>query len=30
MTSELDIKWYPERDYHTLYIAEVEKVLIKD
>ena len=22
-------KWYPERDYHTLYIAEVEKILLK-
>ena len=30
MSSELDIKWYPEKDYHTLYIAEVEKVLIKE
>lgn len=30
ITSELDDKWYPEKDYHTLYIAEVEKVLIKE
>ena len=22
-------KWYPNRDYHELYIAEIEKVLIK-
>lgn len=22
-------KWYPERDFHTLYIAEVEKILLK-
>lgn len=21
-------KWYPEKDYHTLYIAEIEKVYI--
>ncbi|AGK95950.1 flavin reductase family protein [Clostridium pasteurianum] len=27
--SELDTKWYPDKDYHTLYIAEIEKVLIK-
>lgn len=29
ITNELDKKWYPEKDYHTMYIAEVEKVLIK-
>ena len=22
-------KWYPEKDYHTLYIAEIEKILMK-
>lgn len=22
-------KWYPEQDFHTLYIAEVEKILLK-
>ena len=22
-------KWYPEKDYHTLYIAEIEKILLK-
>lgn len=22
-------KWYPEKDYHEMYIAEVEKILIK-
>ncbi|WP_315121181.1 flavin reductase [uncultured Clostridium sp.] len=27
---ELDEKWYPEKDHHTLYIAEVEKILIKE
>lgn len=30
ITDELDKKWYPEKDYHMLYIAEVEKVLIKE
>lgn len=29
ITNELDKKWYPEKDYHTMYIAEIEKVLIK-
>ena len=23
-------KWYPEKDYHTMYIAEVEKVLVRE
>lgn len=23
-------KWYPDKDYHTLYIAEIEKLLIKE
>ena len=27
---ELDKKWYPEKDYHTFYIAEIEKVLINN
>jgi flavin reductase (DIM6/NTAB) family NADH-FMN oxidoreductase RutF len=27
---ELDEKCYPEKDYHTLYISEVVKVLIKE
>ncbi len=30
VAGELDEKWYPNRDYHTLYVAEVEKVLIKE
>ena len=30
ISSDLDISMYPEKDYHTLYIAEVEKVLIKE
>ena len=27
---EIDNKCYPEKDYHTLYMAEVKKVLIKE
>lgn len=23
-------KWYPNKDFHTLYIAEIEKVLVKE
>lgn len=23
-------RWYPEQDYHTLYICEIEKLLIKE
>ncbi|MDT8718853.1 flavin reductase family protein [Clostridium sp. 19966] len=30
LDSSLDEKWYPEKDYHTMYIAEVKKVLIKE
>lgn len=26
---ECDTKWYPEKDYHTMYIAEIVKVLEK-
>lgn len=22
-------KWYPEKDFHTLYIAEIQKILLK-
>lgn len=29
-TPELDAQWYADQDYHTLYIGEVEKVLIKE
>lgn len=28
--TNLDEKWYPSKDYHTLYIAEIEKILIKE
>lgn len=27
---EHDSKWYPEKDYHTFYIAEVQKILVSD
>lgn len=27
--TELDGKWYPNKDYHVLYVVEVEKVLVK-
>lgn len=27
---ENDEKWYPQKDYHTMYIAEVLKVLVKE
>ncbi|MEG0377635.1 MAG: flavin reductase family protein [Eubacterium sp.] len=26
---ELDKKWYADKDYHTLYIGEIEKILMK-
>ena len=27
---ENDEKWYPAKDYHTMYIAEIQKVLVRD
>lgn len=27
--TECDGKWYPNHDYHTMYIAEITKVLVK-
>ncbi len=27
---ENDSKWYPDKDYHTMYIAEIVKVLVKE
>lgn len=30
ITNELDEKWYPQKDYHTFYMAEIEKILIKE
>ena len=28
--AEIDDRWYPQRDYHTMYIAEILKVLVKE
>lgn len=30
MTPELNEKWYPNVDHHTLYIAEILKLLVKE
>jgi flavin reductase (DIM6/NTAB) family NADH-FMN oxidoreductase RutF len=30
IASGLDAEFYPDKDYHTLYIVEIEKVLIKE
>jgi flavin reductase (DIM6/NTAB) family NADH-FMN oxidoreductase RutF len=30
IASELDEKWYPQKDYHTFYMAEIEKILVKE
>lgn len=29
IVKENDEKWYPDQDYHFLYIAEIQKVLVK-
>lgn len=29
LDKNIPIKWYPNEDYHTLYILEIEKVLVK-
>ena len=26
----IDEKWYPKKDYHIMYICEIEKVLVKE
>lgn len=26
---QLDAAWYPQKDYHTMYISEIKKVLVK-
>ena len=28
--TECDTKWYPQNDYHTMYIGEIEKVLVRE
>lgn len=30
IAQELNEKWYPDIDHHTLYIAEVTKILVKE
>ena len=30
IAEELNDKWYPDVDYHTLYIAEITKILVKE
>ncbi len=30
IAKENDGKWYPEKDYHTVYIAEITKVLVRE
>ena len=30
IAQELNEKWYPDVDYHTLYIAEITKILLKE
>ena len=30
LDGEIDEKWYPQNDYHFMYYAEIEKVLVKD
>lgn len=27
---ENDEKWYPQKDYHIMYISEIVKILVKD
>ena len=30
LNSEYCDKWYPEKDYHTMYVAEIEKILCRE
>lgn len=30
LDDSIDGKWYPDKDYHTMYICEIQKVLIRD
>lgn len=30
LEKEADTKWYPERDYHTMYIAEIVKAFVRE
>lgn len=30
LDTDIDSKWYPEKDYHEMYIAEIVDVLVKE
>ena len=30
LDTSLDEKWYPQRDHHTIYIARIKKIYIKE
>jgi len=30
LAGEMNEQWYPDKDHHTLYIAEVTKILVKE
>ena len=30
IAKELNDEWYPDKDHHTLYIAEITKILVKE
>ena len=27
---ESEAKWYPNKDYHTMYVMEIEKLLVRE
>ena len=29
LDQQIDSKWYPDKDYHTMYICEIEKVMVR-
>lgn len=30
LNKEIDSKWYPDKDYHTMYVGEITKILVKE
>ena len=30
LDKEIEGKWYPEHDWHTMYVCEIEKILVKN
>lgn len=30
LDKEIDSKWYPDKDYHTMYVGEITKILVKE